>query len=84
MQTNQYNSLEDIALRKDELKAQLSDESEKIGTLWRELFVAQKPNSKGELIANLVGNAITAIDAFLLVRKLMNTYGWLFGRRKRK
>ena len=84
MQTNQYNSLEDIALRKDELKAQLSDESEKIGTLWRELFVAQKPNSKGELIANLVDNAITAIDAFLLVRKLMNTYGWLFGRRKKK
>jgi hypothetical protein len=84
MQTNQYNSLEDIALRKDELKAQLSDESEKIGTLWRELFVAQKPNSKGELIANLVGNAITAIDAFLLVRKLMNTYGWLFGRRNKK
>jgi hypothetical protein len=84
MQTNQYNSLEDIALRKDELKAQLSDESEKIGTLWHELFVAQKPNSKGELIANLVGNAITAIDAFLLVRKLMNTYGWLFGRRKKK
>ena len=84
MQTNQYNNLEDIALRKDELKAQLSDESEKIGTLWRELFVAQKPNSKGELIANLVGNAITAIDAFLLVRKLMNTYGWLFGRHKKK
>ena len=84
MQTNQYNNLEEIALRKDELKAQLSDESEKIGILWRELFVAQKPNSKGELIANLVGNAITAIDAFLLVRKLMNTYGWLFGRRKKK
>ena len=79
-----YSSLEEIQSRKDELKAQLSDESEKIGTLWRELFVAQKPNSKGELIANLVGNAITAIDAFLLVRKLMNTYGWLFGRRKKK
>ena len=57
MQNNQYNTLEDIALRKDELKAQLSD---------------------------LIGNAITAVDAFLLVRKLMNTYGWLFGRRKKK
>ncbi len=84
MQTNQYNNLEDIALRKDELKAQLSDESEKIGTLWGELFVPQTPKAKGELIANLVGNAITAIDAFLLVRKLMNTYGWLFGRHKKK
>jgi len=84
MQNNQYNTLEDIALRKDELKAQLSDNSEKIGTLWRNLFVPQKANSKGELIANLIGNAITAVDAFLLVRKLMNTYGWLFGRRKKK
>jgi hypothetical protein len=28
MQNNQYNTLEDIALRKDELKAQLSDNSE--------------------------------------------------------
>ena len=60
MQNNQYNTLEDIALRKDELKAQLSDNSEKIGTLWRDLFVPQKANSKGELIANLIGNAITA------------------------
>ena len=61
MQNNQYNTLEDIALRKDELKAQLSDNSEKIGTLWRDLFVPQKANSKGELIANLIGNAITGL-----------------------
>ena len=84
MQTPQYNTLEDIALRKDELKAQIDKESDKIGTLWRSLWLPQKTESKGELIANIVSNSITAIDAFILVRKLMKTYGWIFGRRKKK
>lgn len=84
MQNSQYNTLEDIELRKDELRAQLSDNSQKVGTLWRGLWVPQKAESKGELIANLISNSITAIDAFILARKLMKTYGWLFGRGKRK
>lgn len=84
METPQYNTLEDIELRKTQLRAQLRDNSDKVGTLWRSLWVPEKANSKGELIANLINNSITAIDAFFLVRKLMNTYGWLFGRRKRK
>ena len=84
METNRYNTLEDIAQRKDELKAQLSDNSEKVGTLWHDLWVPKEANTKGEFIANLISNTITAVDAFILVRKLMKTYGWLFGRRKRK
>lgn len=84
MQTPQYNTLEDIASRKEELKAQLRDNSDKVGRLWHGLWVPQKANSKGELIANLINNSITAFDAFILARKLMNTYGWLFGRRKKK
>lgn len=84
MQNNQYNTLEDIAVRKNELKSQLSENSEKVGTLWHSLWVPKEANSKGEQIANLISNSITAIDAFLLARKLMKTYGWLFGRRKRK
>ena len=84
MQNSQYNTLEDIELRKDELRAQLSDNSQKVSTLWRGLWVSQKAESKGELIANLISNSITAIDAFILARKLMKTYGWLFGRGKRK
>jgi hypothetical protein len=84
MQTNQYNTLEEIELRKDELRAQLSENSDKVANLWRGLWVPQKTESKGELIANLISNSITAIDAFILARKLMKTYGWLFGRRGRK
>ena len=54
-----------------------------MGDLWHDLTQPQEATSKGELIANLVANSITAIDAFLLVRKLMKTYGAFF-RRKRK
>jgi hypothetical protein len=38
------------------------------------------------MIASLVTNSITAIDAFLLVRKLMKTYGTIGNlfRRKKK
>jgi hypothetical protein len=84
MQSHPYNTLEDIELRKDELRAQLSSNSKKVGSLWRSLWAPQKSESKGELVANLISNSITAIDAFILMRKLMKTYGWLFGRRKRK
>ena len=84
MTASTYNTLDDIQLRKDELKVQIDQQSARIGTLWNDLLLPQKANTKGELIANLVSNSVTAIDAFLLVRKLMNTYGWLIGRRKKK
>lgn len=78
-----YNTLEEIRLRKDKLQADIQQESQHIGDLWHELFLPAKSQSKGELIANLVSNSVTAIDAFLLVRKLMKSYGWLFGRRRK-
>lgn len=83
MPTHNYNTLEDIELRKDELRVQLQGKSEKIGGLWRDLFLPKTANTKGELIANLINNSVTAIDAFLLVRKLMKTYSWLFQRKRR-
>ena len=79
-----YNTLEDIQQRKDALQADIRKDNEQIGTLWRELTAPQKSDSKGELIANLVANSITAIDAFLLVRKLMKSYRYLFGKKKSK
>ena len=82
----EYNTLDDIQARKSELQAVILEEGDKIATLWHEV-VAPKPSaSKGELIANLVSNGITAIDGFLLVHKLIRNYGYLFSwtRRKRK
>ena len=79
-----YNSLEDIQRRKDELQTGLRKQSEQLGALWHELVTPQKANTKGELVAHLISNSITAIDAFLLVRKLMKKYNGFFGRKKRK
>ena len=79
-----YSSLDELQSRKDELKDEIHQQSGQISTLWHDLTVPQESSSKGELVAHLVSNSITAIDGFLLVRKLMKTYGYIFGRKKRK
>lgn len=79
-----YQNLEDIQLRKDELHTEIAKQSEAISTLWSGLFTPKKASTKGEQVASLITNSITVIDMFLLVRKLMNQYGSLFGRKKKK
>jgi hypothetical protein len=79
-----YNSLEEIESRKAQLKDDIQQKSGQISNVWRGLTAPQSSNTKGEMIASLVTNSITAIDAFILVRKLMRNYGFLFGRKKRK
>lgn len=78
-----YASLEEIQTRKDELKNSIQQQSNQITSLWNDLTAPKPASSKGELIASLVSNSITAIDGFLLVRKLMRTYGSIFGRKKK-
>ena len=78
-----YSSLEEIQSRKDQLKDDIQQQSGQITNLWRDLTAPQPSRSKGEMIASLVTNSITAIDGFLLVRKLIRSYGFLFGRKKR-
>ena len=84
MPQSTYSTLEQIQQRKEALHAHIQKDNEQIGLLWHQLTAPQKSDSKGELIANLISNSITAIDAFLLVRKLMKSYGHLFGKKKRK
>ncbi len=79
-----YRTLEEIQIRKEKLQSDIKQENDQIGILWRTLSAPQKANSKGELVANLIANSITAIDGFLLVRKLMKTYGYIFSRKKKK
>ena len=79
-----YNSLEEIESRKAQLKDDIQQKSDQIGDVWRDLTTPQPTNTKGEMVASLVTKSITAIDAFLLMRKLMRNYGFLFGRKKRK
>ena len=79
-----YQTLEEIQIRKEKLQSDIKQENDQIGILWRTLFAPQKASSKGELVASLVSNSITAIDGFLLMRKLIKTYGFLFNRKKKK
>ena len=78
-----YNTIEDLQQRKDQLLTDIRRDGDRIGELWDDLVAPQPSHSKGELIANLIGNSITAFDAFLLVRKLMKTYGYVFRRRRK-
>lgn len=79
-----YHTLEEIQLRKEKLLSDIEKEGDQIGIVWRTLYAPQKASSKGELVANLLSNSITAIDGFLLVRKLMKTYGYIFSRKKKR
>ena len=36
-----FNTLDDIQLRKDQLKVRINEESEKIDDLWHDLFLPQ-------------------------------------------
>jgi hypothetical protein len=79
---NHFHTLEDIQKRKEELAAGIQKESDQISTLWHTLFIPPKNATKGEIVANVVSKSVTAIDAFLLVRKLMKTYGHIFRKRR--
>jgi len=77
---NAYRTLDEIRQRKDQLSEELQQDSTRFSTLWGQLFVKRKDVSKGEFIASMVTNSITAIDAFLLVRKLLKNYRSIFRR----
>ena len=79
-----YSTIEELQQRKEHLLVNIRKDGSRIGELWDQLVSPKTSNSKGELVAHLIGNSITAIDAFLLVKKLMKTYGHLFNRKNKK
>ena len=85
--TESYNTLEEIQLRREQLSNAIEHDRDIIAEKWDELFKTNENPTKGEYIATIISNSITAIDAFLLVRKLLNSYGGLskiFSRSKKK
>ena len=81
---NEFCTLEEIRERKDALLDEIQKDHDKVTTLWNQTFLKRDENSKGDYIAGLVSNGFMAIDAFLLARKLIKGYGYLFGKGKRK
>lgn len=82
--THTYRALEEIRQRKEELAQQISSDSTRFSTLWNDVFIKKENTSKGDYIASLVSKGFVAFDAFLMVRKLMKTYGFLTGKSKKK
>ena len=84
--TPTYSTLEEIRLRKEQLSNELERDSDQIALIWDELFHKKEDSTKGQYVASLVANSVTAIDTFLLVRKLMKNYGSVlrfFGNKKK-
>lgn len=77
-------TLDEIRERKDQLLEELNADNSEFGKKWHQLFVSKESSSKAEFITGLIANSITAIDAFLVVRKLFKNYGSLFGFKKKR
>ena len=80
----EYRSLEEIRQRKDELLNELQKDNTQFSTLWDQVFLKRENNTKSDYIAGLIRNGIVAFDTFMLIRKLMKSYGFLFGKKKKK
>ena len=78
METTTYHTLEEIQLRRDQLHEAIEHDTELIGTMWDNLFKKQEDSTRAEYITSIVANSITAIDTFLMVRKLIKNYGNIF------
>ena len=82
--TTEYRTLDEIRQRKEKLADEIRLDNTKFTTLWNQVFLKKEGNSKGDYIGALVSNGFLAVDTFLLIRKQMKGYGFLFGRKKKK
>ena len=82
--THTYRTLEEIRKRKEELAEELQMDNTQFSTKWNQIFASKEETTRTEYIAGLVSKGFVAFDLFLTVRKLINTYGFLFGLTKSK
>ena len=80
----EYRTLDEIRERKDELLDEPRQDNTKMSTMWDQVFLKRENNTKTDYIASIVSNGIVAFDTFMLIRKLMKGYGFLFGKKKNK
>lgn len=74
-----YRTLEEIQLRKAQLREAIDRENERIATTWSSLSARKESSTRGEYVANLVSYAVTAFDALMAVRRLKRNYGGIMG-----
>ena len=79
-----YRTLEEIRLRKNELRRQIDRDNERIGRLWGSLFVKRNESTTGQFVNGLLSHGALMIDAFLMVRKLRRDYSGVMQSLRRK
>ena len=67
---NTYRNIEDIQLRKEELRTSIDQRSEIIANLWSDLTTVKRSGDKGEMVAGVISKSIMALDAVMVVSKL--------------
>lgn len=82
--TTIVRNLEDIQLKKEELKTSIDQCGEKVYGLWRELTTVKPTNDKGEMVSGIISKGIMAFDMALVITKLYRRYGTLFKRKKKR
>lgn len=78
-----YRTLEEIRQRKEQLYDELQHDNQQFNTLWSQIFVKRKESTRSEFITSMISNGITAIDAFLLIRKLLKGYKGIVGKKRK-
>ena len=80
---NTYRNIEDIQLRKEELRTSIDQRSEIIANLWSDLTTVKRSGDKGEMVAGVISKSIMAFDAVMVVSKLYSRYGKFFKKKRR-
>lgn len=84
-----FNSLADIRTYKDTLKKKITQDENKIGDLWKDLFHSEEPEARtrGQKWAHIFKVGTNMFDGIMLGWKLYKKFGGgksasLFGKRK--
>ena len=72
-----YGSIEQMKMRKDQLREVITLEDKEIKRLWDQLTKEDSQLSKGGQIAAFFSYGVMAYDAVMMLRKLKKGYGSL-------
>ena len=69
-----YKSLDDIRMRKEELRQSLRQDNQSMKTQWNGLFHHEKSNSPSRRLANIMSTGAIVLDGVILAWKLYNRF----------
>lgn len=79
-----YATIEQMQLRKEQLREVIALEDKEIKRLWSQLTLRDDKQSRSGQIASFVSYGVMAYDAVMTLRKLKRSYGSVVSVFKRK